>query len=59
MKSTAIRPSRYVCYRRNSYKPYPNAAERRKIADRLLDAALSAAITAAVIVIALFLMVLA
>lgn len=59
MKSTAIRPSRYVSYRRNTYTPYPNAAERRKIADKLLDAALAAAIAVAIVVIALFLMVLA
>lgn len=59
MKATTIRPSRFVSYRRNTFKPYPNAAERRKLTEILTDAALAAAITVAVVVIGLFLLVLA
>lgn len=59
MKATAIRPSRYVSYRRNTYTPYPNAAESKGMLSRFLDVLLAAAITIAVAVIVLFLMVLA
>ena len=59
MKATSIRPSRYVSYRRNTFTPYPNAAVRRRFAQRLVDAALAAAITVAAVVIVLFLLVLA
>jgi len=59
MKATAVRPSRYMSYRRNTYTPYPNSAASRKFAEKLLDAALAAAITAALVVIALFVLLLA
>ena len=59
MKATAVRPSRYVTYRRNTYTPYPNAAQSKSLLSRLLDALLAAAITIAIVVIALFIMVLA
>ena len=59
MKATVIRPSRYVSYRRNTYTPYPNAAQNKGTLSRLLDALLAAAITIAVAVIVLFRMVLA
>lgn len=54
----AIVTSRYTVYRRNTYTPYPGAAARRRLFDRLLDAALAAAITLAVVVILLFLVIL-
>ena len=56
MKATAIRPSRYVSYRRNTYTPYPNAAQGKGALSRLLDALLAAAITIALAVIVLFLL---
>ena len=59
MKATAIRPSRYVSYRRNTYTPYPNAAQGKGALSRLLDALLAAAITIALAVIELFLIALA
>lgn len=59
MKSTAVRPTRYACYRRNTGTAYPNAAAQRNIAERILDAALAAAITVGIVVIVLFLLALA
>lgn len=58
MKSTIVRPSRYVSYRRNTWTPYPNAAARKKVAERVLDATLAAAITVGTVVIVLFLLAL-
>lgn len=59
MKATIIRPTRYVAYRRNTFTRYPGAAQSRKLAEKLLDAALAAAITVSIMVIALFLLILA
>lgn len=59
MKSTAVRPTRYAYYRRNTCTAYPNAAAQRNIAERVLDAALAAAITVGIVVIVLFLLALA
>lgn len=59
MKGTAIRPTRYVSYRRNTFTRYPGTVNARRVAEKLIDAALAAAITVSIGVIALFLMVLA
>ena len=59
MKATVIRPTRYIAYRRNTFTRYPGAARRRKLAEKLMDAALAAAITVSIIVIAMFLLILA
>lgn len=59
MKTTAIRPTRYSCYRHNAYTRYPNSAAQRKTAERVLDAVLAAAITIGMVVIVLLWLALA